>query len=226
MVYFECSKCNESLKKPKVAKHLQSCRSNSVICIDCGKTFGWDEYETHTQCVSEAQKYQGSLYSAKESENKGAKKQNSWLEIVQQTIADPGSNIPAPVKANLEKLLGFDNIPRKQKPFGNFVKNSLKLWDERAITAIWDVIHAANEAAKKQAPPKWAGFKRALDDTLSSADGKTLPWKRLRDAVAELAKAGGASEAKGVSDDDLQRKVLVTIPENYLSKEDNMVRLP
>ena len=34
--------------------------------------------------------------------------------------------------------IGFDNIPRKQKPFGNFVKNSLKIWDDKKINEIWD----------------------------------------------------------------------------------------
>ena len=37
MVYFECQKCNETVKKPKLARHLQMCGSGYVSCIDCLK---------------------------------------------------------------------------------------------------------------------------------------------------------------------------------------------
>src|SRR4051812_24240247 len=34
-------------------------------CIDCGVSFPGDDYKAHTQCVSEAEKYQKSLYKGK-----------------------------------------------------------------------------------------------------------------------------------------------------------------
>eukprot|EP00927_Polykrikos_kofoidii_P054584 TRINITY_DN48994_c0_g1_i1.p1 TRINITY_DN48994_c0_g1~~TRINITY_DN48994_c0_g1_i1.p1 ORF type:complete len:259 (+),score=59.01 TRINITY_DN48994_c0_g1_i1:133-909(+) len=254
MVVFECEKCNESLKKPKVASHLQHCRSNWVICIDCCKKFSWDDFETHTTCISEAQKYQGNLFVEKTSTNKGLKKQTSWIDNIKQKIEDPGANIEPRIKGLLERLVGFDNIPRKQKAFANFVKNSLKIWDENTIGKIWDVINveiaapkgvdagqvanvgagaaapaaaskakdsAASTAAKKSG--EWAGWKRALDDELTSAGGK-VPWKRLRESL--VAHSVACRGLNGVSREELGNEAIASIPDAYLSKTDEFVRLP
>lgn len=234
MVYFECQKCNESLKKPKVAKHLQHCNSGFVSCIDCSKVFAWNEWEAHTSCMSESQKYQGKDYQAKEKENKGAKKQDAWTDNVRERINDP--SIAPHIRSNLEKLMIHDNIPRKQKPFANFVKNSLKIWNEKQINEIWDVIAAANTkpnaANTKPAGADgttpgtngvvaWVGWKRAFDDELRSNGGE-MPWKRLRDSVVSAAKRG----KEAGTEDELECRALASIPDAYLSKEDELVRLP
>jgi len=247
MVYFECQKCNESLKKPKVAKHLQMCRSEWVSCIDCSKMFRWDEWEAHTTCMSEAQKYQGKLFEAKESSNKGKAKQDNWTDNVQKAIEEAGSKISPMTKGHLDKLLGYDNIPRKQKPFTNFVKNSLKLWNEKTIAEIWEVISAATktQAAPASTPPpsapvakeeatsapapdaagkkRWAGWKRVLDCELTAAGGE-LPWKRLRDAM--VCRYHESSEPNGLAEEQLGLQALAAIPEGYLSEQDELVRIP
>merc|ERR1740121_2549000 len=153
MPVFECSKCNETVKKPKLEQHLWRCGSCSVTCIDCNKTFGWDDWQAHTNCISEAQKYQGNLYQAKEKENKGKAKQDTWIDNVQQKVEDPSSNIAPNIRTLLQKLMGFDNIPRKQKPFGNFVKNSLKIWNDKDIDAMWEVIKSATAKPPAVAAP-------------------------------------------------------------------------
>eukprot|EP00931_Biecheleriopsis_adriatica_P028439 TRINITY_DN16952_c0_g1_i1.p1 TRINITY_DN16952_c0_g1~~TRINITY_DN16952_c0_g1_i1.p1 ORF type:complete len:260 (+),score=71.39 TRINITY_DN16952_c0_g1_i1:54-782(+) len=240
MVYFECQKCNETVKKPKLAKHLQMCGSWWVSCIDCNKVFGWDEWEAHTSCISEAQKYQGNLYNAKENQNKGQVKQDSWIENVGKAIADPASSISPQIKGLLEKLLGFDNIPRKQKPFGNFVKNSVKIWEQSKIDAMWDVIAKANvkpaaaggagnakpgEAPKAAKDEKvaWAGWKRALDDELESSGG-SLPWKQLCTELVRRYRDSGSG--KGEDDAALATQALASIPESYCSKCSATVKLP
>lgn len=246
MVYFECSKCNETVKKPKLAKHLMSCRSQYVSCIDCSKVFAWNEWEAHTSCMSEAQKYQGKLYQAKDSSNKGQVKQESWIENVEKAIADPASGVAPQTRSLLEKLMGFSNIPRKQKPFGNFVKNSLNIWDDKRINDMWDVIAAASkpaapaaaapaaakppepeaepevDAVKKPAAKKWAGWKRALDDELASAGG-SMPWKKLQTA---LTKQYVESGQPAYEETHLANLALASIPEGYLSKSSEMVTLP
>lgn len=240
MVYFECSACNETIKKPKLAKHLLTCGSHWVSCIDCSKVFAWNEFESHTSCISEAQKYQGKLYQPKESTNKGQVKQDAWVENVEKTIQDPKSGINPQTKALLEKLMGFSNIPRKQKPFGNFVKNSLKIWDDKRIGDMWQVIAAANakpaapapapkatepEAepeAETQQPKKWAGWKRALDSELADAGG-SMPWKKLQTAlVKRYVDSGEKVDDKGV----LEVQALASIPDDYLSTADELVRMP
>merc|ERR1719210_2284287 len=215
MVCFECGKCNETVKKPKLAKHLLSCGSQYVSCIDCNTRFSWDNWEHHTSCISEAQKYQGGLYQAKESSNKGKVKQDAWTDNVVNRIEDPASGVSPGTKALLEKLLGFTNIPRKQKPFGNFVKNSLNIWDEKKINDMWAVIFAANEKKApapadpaKSAPKadetqkrRWEGWQHALDEELAVQDGE-LPWHKLRDALVARYRAE-AENINGESHEEL-----------------------
>jgi len=197
MVYFECQKCNETVKKPKLARHLQMCGSGYVSCIDCLKVFAWNEWESHTSCVSEAQKYQGKLYEAKEDNKKGQVKQDAWIDNIQKKIEDPASGISAQTKGLLEKLLGFNNIPRKQKPFGNFVKNSVKIWDEKKIGEMWEVISSANKSGANAAAdakgPNGANATagaKGPDDAAATAAAKP--------AAAAAAVAGPKAEAVGV----------------------------
>ncbi len=50
------------MKKPKLDKHYQMCHA-AVTCIDCFATFNSPgEFKGHTSCISEAEKYQKSLY--------------------------------------------------------------------------------------------------------------------------------------------------------------------
>ena len=83
MVSFTCNECNETVKKNQVAKHYQTvCRNCSVLsCIDCGKDFHGEEYNGHTSCITEAEKYQGNLYRPKEKANKGDVKQQEWMKV-------------------------------------------------------------------------------------------------------------------------------------------------
>jgi len=58
-------RCQSTLKKAKVQSHSWQCSSRSFSCIDCGVSFTPQSYNSHTQCVSEAEKYQGKLYKGK-----------------------------------------------------------------------------------------------------------------------------------------------------------------
>ena len=137
------------------------------VCMDCGKRFEGEAYKEHLSCVSEAEKYQGKLFQAKE--NKGEVKQRSWIEGVQQRLeSTPGvPHAPSPpcrralaaspmrprrlaVRARLsagfggaggsqlrqyaERLLAYENLPRKKAKFVNFAKNSLNLKARRRLT--------------------------------------------------------------------------------------------
>lgn len=84
MVFFTCNACGQSIKKNRVEKHWQSeCpRCEVLSCMDCGKDFYGDEYIEHTSCITEAEKYQGSLFKGeKGGQSKGEKKQQEWLKV-------------------------------------------------------------------------------------------------------------------------------------------------
>ncbi|KAJ3826008.1 hypothetical protein F5880DRAFT_157722 [Lentinula raphanica] len=62
MVSFQCHACNDVVKKPKLDQHRNRCHSG-FDCIDCSKTFHTPaEYKNHTSCISEAEKYEKTLY--------------------------------------------------------------------------------------------------------------------------------------------------------------------
>jgi len=85
MVFFVCEGCNESLKKNQVDKHAMRCRScAAVTCVDCQVTFWGNDYAAHVTCVSEAEKYEGSLFKAKA---KKLNPQEAWNVVIDTACA-------------------------------------------------------------------------------------------------------------------------------------------
>ncbi|KAL6063919.1 zf-LYAR domain-containing protein [Balamuthia mandrillaris] len=74
MVNFSCDECGAIYKKRQVANHMRSCRSQSVSCLDCLQHFYGRDFETHTTCISEAEKYQGALYRGKKGNQQNGQK--------------------------------------------------------------------------------------------------------------------------------------------------------
>jgi len=58
MVSFCCDQCQEVVKKPKIEKHFFTCRTRSVSCVDCGKTFDRAGAASHISCITEKEKYE------------------------------------------------------------------------------------------------------------------------------------------------------------------------
>ncbi|KNH07408.1 hypothetical protein XU18_1940 [Perkinsela sp. CCAP 1560/4] len=56
MVSFECSSCTETIKKPKLKKHIETCASHRLTCIDCNNDFTAANVHAHTACITEAEK--------------------------------------------------------------------------------------------------------------------------------------------------------------------------
>ncbi|KAJ7071999.1 hypothetical protein C8F01DRAFT_223764 [Mycena amicta] len=62
MVSFSCHACQDTVKKPKLDAHYNKCYSG-FDCIDCAKSFHSPaEFRQHTSCISEAEKYEKSMY--------------------------------------------------------------------------------------------------------------------------------------------------------------------
>ncbi|CAG5116547.1 unnamed protein product [Candidula unifasciata] len=142
MVVFNCNACGEALKKNQVEKHTLRCRyCEALSCVDCGKDFWGNDYQTHTKCMTENEKYCGKNYVAKV--NKGEVKQEQWIEKVQSAIDKSVSN--PNLKGLLERLKDYPNIPRKKIKFVNFLKNSLRIYNDSLINQVWDTLMAASE---------------------------------------------------------------------------------
>ena len=65
MVSFSCEVCNDTVIKKKLDQHKQRCHGAYFTCIDCSTTFSGNDYKSHTQCISEAEKYEKALYKGK-----------------------------------------------------------------------------------------------------------------------------------------------------------------
>ncbi|KAK5164085.1 uncharacterized protein LTR77_010176 [Saxophila tyrrhenica] len=79
MVSFQCEACGDVLTKKSLDKHRNQCRGASFSCIDCMVHFHGTDYRSHTSCISEAQKVQGSLYREKSKKgDKGRSMPGSW----------------------------------------------------------------------------------------------------------------------------------------------------
>ncbi|CAL1528729.1 unnamed protein product [Lymnaea stagnalis] len=150
MVFFNCNACGEALKKNQVEKHTLRCRQCAVLaCVDCGKDFWGNDYQTHTKCMSENEKYCGKGYVPKV--NKGEVKQEQWIEKVQNAIEKSATN--PRLKDLLERLKDYPNIPRKKQKFENFLKNSLRIMNHALISQVWETLMAAagqNEESKQK----------------------------------------------------------------------------
>ena len=185
MVFFVCEDCNETLKRLKVAQHLCRCSCSAITCVDCGATFHDDSYLQHATCMSEAERYEGNLYKAPKKKTA----QDAWAELVQSACADRKDAPPAAAKL-LPRLQGFENIPRNQKKFCNWVKNSLNLrgGDAAAVDALWSYLVARRDAARAEAAPV-APAPAPVAAPPAEKKKKKKKDKRKRDETPEERKA-------------------------------------
>ena len=200
MPVFICSACNETLKVAKVATH--NCRGCWYFsCMDCNKTFSWEDYKTHTSCVTEAERYQGALYVPKD--NKGEVKQQSWLAKVHSKLASDEGN--ARLRPYMERLLAYDNVPRKRAKFINFAKNSLNLKADRDGIAekLWDVIGATDDAAADSTavcvpcpdePGKEAAEKAAAEKAAAEAEAAKMKAVNEAEKIIQAEKEAEKAE--------------------------------
>lgn len=75
------------------------------------------EYASHTKCVSEAEKYGGGDWKAPSNFNKGEKKQQAWVDTVNETLKNAGAKLNPPSRSLLQTLAKHDNVPRKKPKF-------------------------------------------------------------------------------------------------------------
>nr|XP_018900218.1 PREDICTED: cell growth-regulating nucleolar protein [Bemisia tabaci] len=159
MVAFTCNACGASVKKAAVEKHyFGECRRSRVVdvtCIDCLQDFDAETYPAHIRCLTENEKY-GEKGTVERANNKGEVKQQDWLGMIARIYETHPLN--SKHKQILQHIINLDNIPRKKKPFLNFMKNSARMFakDESVIESLYDILdkefkamQAANSNAKR-----------------------------------------------------------------------------
>lgn len=147
MVFFICDACQETLKKNAVDKHSQRCQQCWYLsCVDCGKVFEGEAYKKHTSCISEDQKYQGKLYQQPKKTGKKADPQAVWLDVI--AAAAEEERDPT-MRGVLRSLSTAGNVPRKEKKFINFLKNSQRYTSDKTVAYVWSALQERLAQANK-----------------------------------------------------------------------------
>lgn len=189
MVFFVCEGCNETLKKNKVDQHAARCRNCwAVSCVDCSVVFEGNDYAAHTSCISEAQKYEGSLYREKGKSGPAKKEsaQERWMRVVQSASAGGDAKF----QNVLDRVAGYDNVPRKRAKFLNFMKNSIALHDQAMVERVWNLYEAGDKAAVAEAS--------AADESsngASAADSSKKRSEREEEKEPTAEQSNGAKES-------------------------------
>ncbi|CAI5744468.1 unnamed protein product [Peronospora destructor] len=236
MVFFVCEGCNETLKKNKVNVHAGRCRNCwAVSCVDCSVVFEGNDYSTHVSCISEAEKYEKSLFHGDKNKSKSGTKQTPqerWMEVVQSAICLDDRK----VQDMLTRIAGYDNVPRKKNKFVNFVSNSLALRDTTLLDKAWTIYEKAFKASALEIADQNANSTDAeencstkrpaetADAEVSSKKIKTkdkpIKWSKLMKSA--LKKLGMELEMETLRDQvlkQIQEEELSTKSEKELKKE-------
>ncbi|XP_054261869.1 cell growth-regulating nucleolar protein [Macrosteles quadrilineatus] len=189
MVVFTCQHCGDPVKKPAVEKHYNTkCRNKRahLTCVDCLKDFGPEDYGGHNQCMTEAQRYsaKGTVFK----EQKGKKKQEKYIEMIQQIINSHDLNLSQVQKKLLEVCSKYDNVPRKPKPFENFLRNVARkiIFNPDDIQRVFNVIE---EACKKE------------------TESTTRQDKAQKPQVKDIVSLKEAAKSNGVTDDKIDENI-------------------
>lgn len=119
-----------------------------LTCIDCNKDFWGDAYKEHIKCVTEAERYGGKNF--KPQVFKGEAKQQEWTELLSRIIETQG--MTPPVREVFERMQNFNNVPRKEKPFKNFLQSSMGVRNPSLAQDVWQTIQKAQQTLQKPQP--------------------------------------------------------------------------
>lgn len=102
-----------------------------------------EEYVVHTKCKSEAERYGGKDYVPKAGANKGERKQQAWINVV-NSLLDSETNLSTAERNFLNILSKYENIPRKKNKFLNFIKSAMgNRVNQSVVNSVWNKMETA-----------------------------------------------------------------------------------
>lgn len=101
-----------------------------------------DDFRSHTSCVSEAERYEKTVYKGNKKSAK-INPQEAWMDL----IAEASESAPPALQSYMRRLSELDNVPRKEKPFRNWAANSLNLRGQQTLIAgnLWTFLSELRE---------------------------------------------------------------------------------
>jgi len=177
-----------------------------------------DDYKQHTSCVTEAERYEKTVYKGpKKNETKGRKltPQESWMEI----INDSFEKCPPAATSYLETLSSYDNVPRKEKAFRNFAANSLNLrgaHGDAIVSSIWSHLSSVREEKLKDQAKLKEQEQAVIETSKEKVETDTESASN-----AQAKKATSINETKvGKKVVKAMRKALKKAPSNQLKMKE------
>lgn len=156
--------------------------------MDCSVTFYGNDYAAHTTCVSEAEKYEKTLYKAKPVKTSP---QDLWNTLI-ETATSNVETAPAIVRPYLQRLGELNNVPRNKKKFINFAKNSLRLYSDNVLEALWTYLDNYRVEQKKE-----------VEEEKVSASSKPVPVVAV---VAPIVEAVAAADCDEEDEEKLKKE--------------------
>ncbi|KAK9375647.1 uncharacterized protein V1513DRAFT_441515 [Lipomyces chichibuensis] len=117
MVSFSCEVCNDTVVKKKLMQHRSTCAGAHFTCLDCQTTFQGLDFQKHTSCISEAEKYQKGLYKAPSKKLKAASnvtEQKKEETVVETTVIQVSARTTASEFNGLERKENAKNGEKKE----------------------------------------------------------------------------------------------------------------
>lgn len=97
-----------------------------------------EEYVAHTKCMTEAERYSGKDYVPKPSANKGERKQQEWICVV-NNLLNGATDLSNMERNFLNTLSKHENIPRKKPKFLNFIRNAMgNRVNMNVVESVWN----------------------------------------------------------------------------------------
>lgn len=155
------------------------------------------EYVAHTKCITEAQRYGGKDFVAKPGKNKGERKQQDWIQVVQSVI-ETSENLSGAEKNILNILSNHENVPRKKAKFINFIKSVLAGRVNMAVVeSVWGRME---QALKKAADDKTAqGNTNGGSEPVESIQTDIVENENNENLSKEYEKADSGNKQNGES---------------------------
>jgi cell growth-regulating nucleolar protein len=151
-----------------------------------------DDYRSHTSCISEAERYEKTVYKGPKKGDTSKRKltpQELWISILTESL---DNNCPPDLTSYIQQIISYENVPRKEKAFRNFASNSLKLYGRQGdtiIASLWKHFCATRQkrTEEKEAKEKAAAKAKSAEEE-----------KKKESSSAEKTDSESENETKNV----------------------------
>ena len=178
-----------------------------------------DDYKTHTSCITEAERYEKTVYKGprkNETKNRKLTPQEKWMEVIEEAL----TSAPASLQFYIEQISAMENVPRKEKQFRNFASNSLRLFGkegETIISSIWKHISEVRlKSIEKSQQQQQQLTNNPPTETLDKEETLQHPKEDTKNPIEN--KSDGKLDAKLVK--KAMKKTLKKAPKSQMKMKD------